>query len=283
MSQQDWPEHKRMRLARPLFYYFFEIDRLGALLNLETIKGLTLPFNAVQNILDRLSLEDHFPLLAKMGLAAFYSTSYHIRTKQSQPSSNAELADIRIANAEIDINSLSKCLSIPSNEAAFEYVTSLLSANPQTEECRLLNLLPYTLKSTSTAITLPIHLQRAREFLGQHIEHVRIVCAHRNILNDSLGVDQFFALVSLAERSGIQSQDFQNALGVVEKGIHAVLSERAREAEAKGWFDEDAEEKLEGMLNWLNWDLSAEERRWGGAVGGLVGERKKEREEMEGE
>lgn len=106
------------------------------------------------------------------------------------------------------------------------------------------------------------------------------MCRHRGMLNDSMNVDQFFALVSLAERSGAQSQDFKNALGAVEKGIHTMLSERTARAEFKGQVDEEAEVRLEGMLKWLDWDLSAKERRWGGVVGGWVGDRMKEREAM---
>ncbi|PVH86092.1 hypothetical protein DL98DRAFT_27990 [Cadophora sp. DSE1049] len=243
-----------MRLARPLFYHLFEIDRLGALLDLETLKDLEMAFDGVQSTLDRLSLQERFPTLAYMALAAIYSTSYPLRVDQAYLA-NTKFADMRAANAEIDLTSLSQCLSIASNEAAFDYVTSLLSTDPPTEETLLLNLLPYILKSSPTSTTLPIHLQRALEFLGPHIEHVRIMCGHRRILNDSLSVDQFFALVSLAERSGVQSQDFQNALGAVEKGIHAVLSERAEEAESRGQVDEEAEIRLEGMLNWSDWNF----------------------------
>lgn len=281
--QEEWPDHKKLRLARHLFYHLFELYRLGALLDIETLKDLETPFNGIQSTLDRICVQERFPTLAHMALAATYSTSYPLQADQEYLTNTVftdmRAADVRAANAEIDVNSLSKCFSIPSNEAAFEYVTSLLSSNPPSEESRLLNLLPYTLKSTPTSTTLPVHLQRAREFLGQHIEYVQIVCGHRRILNDGLSVDQFFALASLAERSGVQSQEFQNALGAVEKGSHAGLSERATRAEFRGQVDEEAEVRLEGMLNWLDWDFSAE-RHWGGGVGGLVSERMREREEM---
>ena len=277
--QESWPDHKKLRLARPIFYHLSELDRLGALLDLDTLKDLKIPSNGVQSTLDRLCVQERFPTLAHMALAATYSTSYPFRVDQPHDS-NARFADVRAANAEIDISSLSKCSSIPSNEAAFEYVTSLLSSNPPSEVSRLLKSLPYALKTTPTGRTLPIHVQRARELLGPHIEQVRVMCRHRGMLNDSMNVDQFFALVSLAERSGAQSQDFKNALGAVEKGIHTVLSERAARAEFKGQVDEEAEVRLEGMLKWLDWDLSAQERRWGSVVGGFVRDRMKEREAM---
>ncbi|KAH7330350.1 hypothetical protein BKA65DRAFT_57719 [Rhexocercosporidium sp. MPI-PUGE-AT-0058] len=249
LFKENSPNHEKFQIARSVFSHLFEVFRIGALIDPDVLDQLPLPRADLLATINRLVDKD-FPSLEFLRIFVT-----HLNHTDLYRDPSRFLGDsIAVANSEIDLSNLSQFLDIEPHEIAYEYVTSLLSKSPPPETALLLKVLPYALKSEPTDSTLPIHLDRARDFLGRDIGHVRWMCESRGILNDSLTVDQFFALVSLAQRYGARSEELMNAMASVEKGICMQLKIRADEAKARGWRDEEAEARLEPMLQFSDLD-----------------------------
>ncbi|KAH9222634.1 hypothetical protein DL95DRAFT_161545 [Leptodontidium sp. 2 PMI_412] len=208
--EQNSPNHEKLRIAHSVFSNLFEMSCIGALIDPEGLEQLPLPLPELLAMVDRLvdrdflSLEFLRPLAMNLNRSDLYRNPSRV------------LGDsIAAANSEIDLSSFSQFLGIEPHEKAHEYVTSLLSNNPPSETTRLLKVLPYALKSQPTDATLPIHLERARDFLGRDIEYVRRTCEARGMLKDTLTVEHFFMIVNTAQRWGVDSDDFTRALSTV--------------------------------------------------------------------
>lgn len=164
---------------------------------------------------------DDFPSIHSLSHVALYNVSPPSSTDIHNAST--EIAAIRAANTEIDISSLQRSSGVQPQEAAFEYITSQLSSHPPSRQESLLKVLGYSLLSTPSASTLPIHVQRAQDLLGPEFVTVQEICEKRGIFSTPLNVDMFFALVSMAQRDGADSEDFFNVFVGVERDVEFAL------------------------------------------------------------